>query len=69
MQIKPNNGFTCDMCGAFIPTMFECIRISTSKSMRGKNHHKVSSDITSKVIAVNHLCEKCYYTKLEGRLF
>lgn len=68
MRVEPT-GFKCDICGKYIPNMFECIRISTSKSMRGANNNKVSSDITSKVIAVNHLCNDCYYTKLDGKLF
>lgn len=68
MRLK-STGFTCDMCGKYIPNMFECIRISTSKSLRGEHNHTVSSDITSKVLAVNHLCEECYTTKLEGKLF
>lgn len=68
MRLEPN-GFKCDMCGKYIPDMFECIKISASKSMRGANNSKVSSDIISKVLAVNHLCEKCYYTNLEGKLF
>ena len=67
MRLAPK-GFKCDICGKYIPDTFSCIKITTTKQLRGENNRKVSSDITTKTLGVNHLCEHCYFTVLERRV-
>lgn len=62
-------GFKCDICGERIPSIYDCVKISAIIHEKGEHNNKVSSDITTKSIGVNHLCKDCYFSKLERRLF
>ena len=68
MIVEPK-GFRCDLCGERIPSVYECVKVSAIIHERGERNNKVSSDITTKSVGVNHLCKDCYFNKLERRLF
>lgn len=54
-----DRGAKCDICGKVMHP-FEYITMKGHKSKPGKDYVKVSSDIASKVVSKNHLCEDCF---------